>query len=370
MSGVRVLLRMIVERRLLSAPSSMILTGGMRRPSSQMVRASAAWEPGTGPPTSIMWPNIDWRSRRCSPLVEDRQHHEPVVVCARSSPCRCRGRSRGSRRPRRMSPPNALDDLRDVGAELADDHLRRARCRSSGTRRAARGSSATSPRARRPRPSRSGRSCSAFSIRSRVIGIDVGHGASSASAARSGCCACSSTSATWPGRTSVVASYCVTIAGPSADRCPARAGRGRRSRRLHPRAVDPDARARRSARAARVAGLGGRGERLELLGALPDRRRRAGSRPRRRRAARSRRAARASRGSASPRPSSVAVVEVAIVDRRSRSPGGGSACRRRSGPRGRPPATPSRVQPAAASVAERLEALAPPRPAPRRRPGG
>ena len=34
-------------------------TGGMRSPSSQMVRALAGIEPGTMPPTSTMWPKIE-----------------------------------------------------------------------------------------------------------------------------------------------------------------------------------------------------------------------------------------------------------------------------------------------------------------------
>ena len=36
----------------------MILTGGTATPSSKKVRASVGSDPGTLPPTSVMWPNI------------------------------------------------------------------------------------------------------------------------------------------------------------------------------------------------------------------------------------------------------------------------------------------------------------------------
>ena len=89
-------------------------------------------------------------------LVEDRQDHEPVVAV--------RDRPLAEIRVVQQDhvalgdvAAEAVDHLGDVRAELADDHLAARRCRSSGTRRAAPGSWATSRRAAPPRPSRSAR---------------------------------------------------------------------------------------------------------------------------------------------------------------------------------------------------------------------
>ena len=119
-------------------------------------RLVVTWLPGTLPPTSIMWPNIEEKPT-CSPSWKIGTITQPVVAVG-DRPLAEVGVVQRNTSPSAMSPLELVDHLGDVGAELADDHLAALRCRSSGTRRAARGSSATWRRGARPRPSRSARS--------------------------------------------------------------------------------------------------------------------------------------------------------------------------------------------------------------------
>ena len=80
MSGVRVLLRMTSSAVRFRTPPSTILTGGIRRPSSQIDVASLTWLPATFPPTSIMCPNIDAKPMCRSPTKIGRID-APVVEC-------------------------------------------------------------------------------------------------------------------------------------------------------------------------------------------------------------------------------------------------------------------------------------------------
>ena len=78
MSGVRVLLRMTSSAVRFRTPPSTILTGGIRRPSSQIDVASLTWLPATLPPTSIMCPNIDAKPMCRSPAKIGRTTHQSL----------------------------------------------------------------------------------------------------------------------------------------------------------------------------------------------------------------------------------------------------------------------------------------------------
>ena len=119
-SGRRTLLKISFSTSSCGTPRSMILIGGMMIPSSKIVFAPVGREPGSGPPASIMMPELRGPADQLV-LEEDRHQHKPVV--------RVRDRRGALERVRRedhvarVHPAvPGLHHLVDVGAELPDDH--------------------------------------------------------------------------------------------------------------------------------------------------------------------------------------------------------------------------------------------------------
>ncbi len=104
----------------LSTPSRKIFTGGMRTPSPKIVFAPVGSAPGSGPPASIWWPNMLAQPISSSPQKIGR-HTSQSLMCEIEPP-HLYGSLVRITSPGRTGSVDGVEHLRDVGAELADDH--------------------------------------------------------------------------------------------------------------------------------------------------------------------------------------------------------------------------------------------------------
>ena len=207
-SGVRVLLRITSSAVSLRTPWSKILIGGIRMPSSQIESASETWLPGTLPPTSIMWPKSEANATRSPSWKTGRITSQSLQW--EIDPLQRYGSFSRITSPSEISPPK-----RSITSGMYEPNwpttiwpralqiIGNSSCctRIVGDMAARRTTSSISKRALR----------SAFSIRSSVatsIVVLIGD----ASSGRIRRFIQGSTTAWCPGSTTVVASYCSTIA--------------------------------------------------------------------------------------------------------------------------------------------------------------